>query len=59
MAAKQQPRQRYGYRFLKQHEITWMTSARTLKIQTAMSLADRSKHFRREFPGKQMNPTLL
>ena len=50
---------RYGRRFLKPHHITWLTSARTLKLQTSMSLVDRCKQFRQEFPGAKMNPTLL
>ena len=54
-----EPRQRHGLRFLKQHEIQWLTSASTLKNQTSLSLVDRCKHFRREFPGANMNPTLL
>ena len=54
-----EPRQRYGLRFLKQHETQWLTSSSTLKNQTSLSLADRCKQFRREFPGANMNPTLL
>ena len=53
------PRQNYGLRFLKQHEIKWLTSADTLVRQTAMSLKDRSTQFKREFPSAQMNQTLL
>ena len=40
-AREQHDRQRWGYRFLKQHEIQWLTSATTLLRQTAMSLKDR------------------
>ena len=32
LAAKQEPRKIYGMRFLKPHQITWLTSARTLKL---------------------------
>jgi len=46
-------------RFLKQHEIQWLTSASTLRDQTSLSLLDRCRHFRREFPDAQINPTLL
>ena len=52
-------RQRYGLRFLKQHEIQWLTSSSTLKNQTSLSLVDRCRHFGKEFPGAHINPTLL
>ena len=52
-------RQRYGYRFLKLHEIQWLTSEQTLRNQTSLSLVDRTKHFLKEFPSAKMNPTLL
>ena len=32
LAAKQEPRKKFGRRFLKPHHITWLTSARTLKL---------------------------
>ena len=51
LAAKQEPRKNFGKRFLKSHQITWLTSARTLRQQTAMTLVDRCKQFRQEFPG--------
>ena len=54
-----EPRQNYGLRFLKQHEIQWLTSSSTLRSQTSLSLADRCKHFGKEFPDANMNPTLL
>ena len=52
-------RTNYGYRFLKAHEISWITSRQTLRQQTALSLVDRCRHFRREFPTAHINPTLL
>ena len=52
-------RKRYGLRFLKQHEISWITSSETLRKQISFSLPDRCQHFRREFPGAKINPTLL
>ena len=52
-------RQRWGIRFLKDHEIKWITSSNTLRQQTALSLKERSDHFLREFPSAHMNPTLL
>ena len=36
-----------------------MTSADTLKKQTGLSLADRCKHFQREFPAPPLNTALL
>lgn len=59
LAQKQEPRQRYGYRFLKPHEIQWLTSSATLRHQTSLSLKDRCKLFLKEFPSAHMNPTLL
>ena len=38
-------RQRFGLRFLKKHEVAWLTSAETLRRQVSLSLADRCKHF--------------
>ena len=55
----QEGRQRWGLRFLKQHEIQWLTSADTLRRQVSFSLADRCRHFRKEFPSAKINPTLL
>ena len=55
----QEGRQRWGLRFLKQHEIQWLTSADTLRRQASFSLADRCQHFRKEFPSAKINPTLL
>ena len=52
-------RKRYGYRFLKKHEIQWLISANVLRRQTSLSLVDRCKAFKREFPDAKMNPTLL
>ncbi len=52
-------RQNWGYRFLKKHEIAWLTSRETLKLQTALSLKDRCQHFLREFPTAHMNTFLL
>ena len=43
-------RQRYGLRFLKDHEIRWIVSPDTLKQQTSLSLHDRSEQFKHEFP---------
>ena len=59
LAAKQEPRKNYGMRFLKEHEIEWLTNSKTLKRQTAMSLVDRCRHFHKEFPNAKLNPTLL
>ena len=58
-AQKQVPRQNYGYRFLKHHQIKRIVSATTLRTQTAMSLVDRCSHFQREFPTAKMNTALL
>ena len=44
---------------MKQHQIDWLVHGATLKRQTAMSLADRCKHFQKEFPGMKMNTALL
>ena len=52
-------RQRFGLRFLKKHEIAWLTSDDTLRRQVSLSLADRCKHFLTEFPTAKINPTLL
>ena len=56
---KEPPRERYGLRFLKPHQIKWLTSSSTLRKQTAMSLKDRCLQFLREFPAAKMNATLL
>ena len=53
------PRQRWGYRFLKVHELQWLISHSTLRQQTSMSLVDRCRHFKQEFPNGRLNPTLL
>ena len=52
-------RKRWGYRFLKQHEIQWLVSNETLRAQISMSLLDRCQHFQREFPLAKINATLL
>ena len=52
-------RKNWGYRFLKPHQIKWMTSRTVLHQQTGLSLKDRSALFGREFPTAHMNPTLL
>lgn len=57
--AKEEPRQRFGLRFLKQHHLEWVTSRETLKNQIAMSLKDRCTHFSNSFPEANLNPTLL
>ena len=54
-----QDRQNFGYRYLKPHEIDWLTTGSTLRLQTSMSLVDRCRQFRREFPGSHIHPTLL
>ena len=54
-----EPRQRFGLQFLKQHETQSLTSSSTLKNQTSLSLVDRCKHFGKEFPDANINPTLL
>ena len=46
-------------RFLKKHEIEWLTKTMTLRQQTSLSLADRCRHFMKEFPTAKMNSTLL
>ena len=58
-SAKMQPRKNFGLRFLKPHEIKWLTNNSTLRQQTALSLSDRCSHFRKEFPTANINPTLL
>ena len=55
----QDGRKNFGIRFLKPHEIKWATCANTLRQQTSLSLADRCRHFRKEFPEAKINPTLL
>ena len=52
-------RQRWGLRFLRAHEISWLVDSRTLRQQIGMSLADRCQHFRKEYPAAHINPTLL
>ena len=52
-------RERYGYRFLKEHEVRWMTDKKTLDRQIGMSLSDRVVDGRRNFPNIHLNPTLL
>ena len=52
-------RRYYGYRFLKPHEISWLTCSSTLRQQVALSLRQRCSHFMREFPTARINPTLL
>ena len=52
-------RKRYGLRFLKKHEISWITSSDTLRRQVSFSLKDRCQHFLKEFPTAKINPTLL
>ena len=42
-------------RFLKAHEISWITSRQTLRSQTSLSLADRCKHFLKEFPDAKVD----
>ena len=52
-------RQKFGLRFILPHQVRWLVSSETLRKQTGMSLVDRSKQCRKEFPGAEMNPTLL
>ena len=59
LAQKEPQRQRWGYRFLKKHEIEWLTSRSRLREHTALSLADRVEDFKRTFPSAHMNRTLL
>ena len=49
----------YGIRFLKPHQIQWLTSSSTLRQQTGLSLVDRCKHFEKEFPTAHMNSALI
>ena len=59
MAQKESQRQRWGYRFLKKHEIAWLTSRSKLREHTGLSLAARAEDFKRAFPTAHMNATLL
>ena len=52
-------RKRWGYRFLKPHEIQWLTASGTLRAQIGISLKDRCPLFLHKFPGSHMNPTLM
>ena len=52
-------RERYGYRFLKAHEIQWMTEKKTLDRQVGMSLFDRVTDCQKTFPTIHLNRTLL
>ena len=52
-------RQRWGYRFLKRHQLEWMTAKATLERQAGMSLADRAVAIRKEFKGIHINRTML
>ena len=58
-ARQKHDRRRWGYRFLKPHEIQWLTSSGTLRAQIGISLKDRCPLFLRKFLGSHMNPTLL
>ena len=58
-SSSERPRQTFGLRFLKQHEIEWLTSELTLRRQAGLSLDDRCKHFKKEFPRSSMNRVLL
>ena len=42
---KESGRQRWGLRFLKEHEVQWLVSSGTLRQQVGLSLAARSQHF--------------
>ena len=55
----EQERQRWGLRFLKPHQLKWLTSGETLRQQTSLSLKDRCGHFKKEFKDAHVNPTLL
>ena len=59
LAQKESQRQRWGYRFLKKHEIEWLTSRSRLREQTALSLSARCQDFKRVFPTAHMNAALL
>ena len=52
-------RQKWGYRFLKQHELDHITDKRTLDKQVGFSLKDRCIAISKEFPQIHINPTLL
>ena len=45
--------------FLKPHEVRWLVDAETLRLQTGLSIEQRVKHFRRQFPEAKLNCTLL
>ena len=59
LSMNEEPRLRFGLRFLKDHHLEWITSRETLKSQIAMSLKDRCTHFSEGFPDANLNPTLL
>ena len=59
LTQKESQRQSWGYRFLKKHEIEWLTSRSRLREQTALSLSARCQDFKRVFPTAHMNTALL
>ena len=59
LGQKDSQRQRWGYRFLKKHEIEWLTSRSRLREHTALSLEARCQDFKRTFPTAHMNTALL
>ena len=52
-------RQRYGYRFLNEEHIEFLTSEETLQRWSGKSLARRCTLFHRHFGNHRINPTLL
>ena len=52
-------RKRYGYRFLRQEHIEYLTNPETLKLWSGVALAWRCVLFHRHFGNHRINPTLL
>ena len=47
LIATEQPRKNFGIRFLKEHQIAWITSSATLRQQVAISLVARCALFQK------------
>ena len=47
LIATEQPRKNFGIRFLKEHQISWITSSATLRQQVAISLVARCALFQK------------
>ena len=59
LTQKVSQRQRWGYRFLKKHELEWLTSRSRLREQASLSLSARCQEFKRVFPTTHMNTALI